>query len=183
MTRILRVDGPIVLDWGNGMRLQIQPIGSVGAAPVAQRPVEPRAAAGRRGRKPSPSTQALIARMQDDAAQGTPGDARSYIEFLRSQDSSKSEAAVGQIVRREMKRIFGSTPRSRKPRSEATPRARGRQPNPATVLIREKLAADKAGSGLRDASYYVKWIVDQPGVKLGLKGVRPIVYRELRATK
>ena len=62
---------------------------------------------------------------------------------------------------------------------KTTSRGGGRQPNTGTMLLRQKLAQDKEAGALRDATHYVRWLVDQPGANVGLKGARPIVYREL----
>jgi len=175
--QVLKVDGPIILDWGNGMRLQIGPVTAT-AGPV----VALTAPVGRRGRKPTAATVALIEAMQADRAAGAPRSTAAYVQVLRTADPKKSEGAAGQIVRREAKRIFGTTPRSAaKAKGGRTgKRGGGRQPNPATVLLRQKLQEDKAKGDVRDATHYLRWIVDQPGVKIGLKGARPIVYRERR---
>jgi hypothetical protein len=175
--KVLKVTGPIILDWGNGVQLQISPVG----APIEKAASAPAKPPGRPGRKPSPSTLALIQAMEADKAAGTPKSTQDYMAILRERDPGKSDMAARQIVMREAKRIFGQTLGRGKSSAEGRPgRSRGRQPNPITVLLREKLAEDKSSGGLRDASHYVKWAVDQPGVKLGLKGVRPIVYREFR---
>lgn len=175
---VFRVDGPIVLDWGNGFRLRISPEG----APPATGPAATRV--GRPGRKPSAATLKLIQAMEADKAAGKPGSTQGYLGILMSADSKRSEGAARQIVMREAKRIFGATLGRRNKRGgKRGRRGGGRRPNPVTVLLREKLAKDKEAGSLRDAAHYVRWVVDQPGTKIGLKGARPIVYRELRSAR
>jgi hypothetical protein len=41
----------------------------------------------------------------------------------------------------------------------------------------------KAKGDVRDAGHYARWVVDQPGNKMGLKAAKPMVYRELRAAR
>lgn len=162
------------------MRLQISPVGLQVAAPAVSA-----VAKGRPGRKPSPATLQLIQAMEADKATGKPGSTQAYLGILMAADPKRSEGAARQIVQREAKRIFGATlGRAKgKGRRKGGRRGGGRQPNPVTVMLREKLAKDKEAGGLRDASHYVRWVVDQPGIKVGLKGARPIVYRELRAVR
>ena len=174
--QVLQVTGPIVLDWGNGMRLQISPVGVAVAAPSPTGEKRQR----RGGRKATPSTQALISQMQADHAAGKAGSTAHYTAWLMAKEPGKSEGAASQIVRREAKRIFGkSLGRSKKAKAGKP----GRKASPATGVLREKLAHDKAAGELRDASHYLRWLMDQKGHGLGLKGARPIVYRELRAVR
>lgn len=166
------MNGPVVIDWGNGVRLQLMPVGN---AVTAAQPTGKRA-----GRPPSPATVALREAMAGDAARGSPRDRATYIDMLRTAGGPSSANAAGIIVNREAKRAFGHS-LGRKAAKKT--RGAGRQPSPATTLLRERLAKDQAANDLRDAAHYVRWVVDQPGVKLGLKQARPIVYRELRAAK
>jgi hypothetical protein len=168
-SRIIHVDGPVTLDFGNGVRIQVTPLARAPAA----------AGKGRPGRKPSPSTQKLIELLQADLQKGEPGTIQAYTAYLRSQDKTRSETAASQVARREFKRIFGTA----KPKRTGRRGAAGRPANPHAALVRQKLEVDQANGGLREASHYVRWLVDQPGVKLGLKPARPIVYGELRAVK
>ncbi len=106
-----------------------------------------------------------------------------YLAALRGAGHKGSDNSAALIINREAKRIFGAPlVRGHKAKS-GEGRKGGRQTSPATALLREKLAKDKAAGDVRDASHYLRWVVDQPGVKLGLKQARPIVYRELRAVK
>lgn len=163
------------------MRLQISPVGV--AAVVTSPSVEKVKTRQRPGRKPSPETQALIAAMGADHAAGKPKRTSDYITLLKHADPKKSDGAASQIVRREAKRIFGSVI-SRAPKAKASSSGqRGRKASPATGILREKLATDKASGAVRDASYYLRWLMDQKGIGVGLKGGRPIVYRELRAAR
>jgi len=173
-SRVLRVNGTIVLDWGNGFRLRITPEGIT--APDSKRG----SAKGRPGRKPSAATIELIAAMQADKEMGKPGSTQDYLAVLRKADPTRSESAARQVVQREAKRVFGATLGRGKTIGKPRRPGGGRQPNPLTLKLRAKLAEDKAAGSLREASHYVRWMVDSPGVKLGLKGARPIVYRELR---
>jgi hypothetical protein len=169
--QVLRVTGPITLDWGNGMRLTLSPAASLAPS------TEPR---GRPGRKPSPATQALVAAMQTDGSK--PRGRLEYLRILREAGHKGSDNSAALIVNRESKRIFGK-PLGRATEKRSVGREGGREASPATVILRQKLEADKASGELRDAKHYVRWVVDQPGVKLGLKQARPIVYRELRLTR
>lgn len=177
--------GPVVLDWGNGVRIQISPAGiasaQAGASPVAS----PRKAAGR---PPSPATMRLREAMQADAQGGGPRSRQDYLEVLKGAGGPASPNAAGIIVNREAKRIFGRPLGRGKAKAgrrdgRAAGRRRGRQASPATAALRAKLQADKGGAGLRDPPHYVRWLVDQPGVKMGLKQARPVVYRELRTAR
>lgn len=180
---VLKLTGPITLDWGNGVRITLSPAGieaegAIQAASLGR----PR---GRPGRKPSPPTQALIAAMQSDQKNGITRSRSEYLAVLRDGGHNGSEDSGGIIVNREAKRIFGH---SLGRRTDSNRRAfqggkRGRGPAPATVLLRKKLQADKATGSLRDAKHYLGWLMDQPGLKIGLKPAKPIVYRELRAAR
>ncbi len=180
---VLHVKGPVVLDWGNGVRIQLSPVGVMGApAPIA---LPARKGAGR---PPSPATLALREAMAKDAQAAHPRSRADYLALLKGAGGPGSPNAAGIIVNREAKRAFGH-PLGRGKTMGASKDARkgarrgGRQASPATAALRARLAEDAAKGALRDAPYYVRWVVDQPGNKLGLKGARPIVYRELRAVK
>lgn len=174
--QVLHLTGPVTLDWGNGMRLTLSPASMAGVPSPA---AEPR---GRPGRKPSSATQALVAAMQADGSR--PRARADYLAVLRDAGHKGSDNSAALIINREAKRIFGAPlGRSRKGKKKAGNGKGGRQASPATVLLREKLAHDKAASALRDAPHYLRWVVDQPGVKLGLKQARPIVYRELKLVR
>ena len=120
--------------------------------------------------------------MRADA--GNPRSRAAYFTVLREAGHKGSDNSAALIVNREAKRIFGAPlGRTKKGRRKGRGRKGGRQPSPAAVLLREKVQKDHAAGELRDVGHYVRWAVDQPGVKLGLKGIRPIVYRELRRAK
>lgn len=255
---VLQLTGPIILDWGNGMRLQIGPLE---ASPKATAPVvAPAAVALRRGRKPGPGTQALIEILHVDAAVGKRQDRKAYLKILRnaghegSLESAKqvvnrelhrvfpngsttpvgkavapkgnrkggrkpgpatqalvkvlqhdaasttrqataiylgvlrraghegSEDSARQIVAREVRRAFSNAPAARSAKTAARVAARkgGRQVRPEVALVRAKIADDVVKGQKREATHYVRWLVDQPENRLGLKGARPLVYRELR---
>jgi len=177
---VLHVNGPIILDWGNGIRLQLSPAGAVQPLPASPAV----STKGRAGRKPSPATVALISAMQADSAAGRPRSRAAYVQVLKAQGHKGSDASAGAIVAREAKRVFGKPlGRGKKGRKGPGRRGGGRQASPATAMLREKLKLDRAGEGLRDATYYTRWVVDQKGAGIGLKGARPIVYRELRQAK
>jgi hypothetical protein len=178
----LHINGPVTLDFGKGIRILLSPAGRDAArAPRGDVPADK--STGRPGRKPSPATLQLVAAMQEDAAKGNPRTRSEYLDVLREAGYTGSAASGGAIVAREAKRILGGL-RRRGARGPSTGAGkRGRQPSRATQLLRERLASDRAGNGLKDAAAYVKWLVDQPGVKMGLKQARPIVYRELRAAR
>ena len=170
--QVLRVSGPIILEWPDGTKLQLSPVGT---SPTQNRQSR------KPGRRPSPATQALIQAMASDASGSGPRSNDEYRQLLE-RAGHKSKATAQGIVAREARRIFGRPlGRARKPQARAT--RRGRKPNPATLLLRERIAADKTNGTLREPPHYVRWIVDQPGIKMGLKAVRPIVYRELRAAR
>jgi hypothetical protein len=119
--------------------------------------------------------------MQADAAAGRPRSYADYRDLLRKA-GNRSETSAQFIVAREAKRIFGRTlGRGGKGRRNAGKGGGGRKPSPLSVMLREKIQTDKGGEGLRDASHYVRWLVDKAGI--GLKKARPVVYRELRAAR
>jgi hypothetical protein len=178
---VLHVQGPVVLDWGNGMRIQLSPVGAMGAAPIASAPSRKGA-----GRPPSAATLALREAMVKDAKAGHPRGRADYLALLKGAGGPASPNAAGIIVNREAKRAFGHPLGRGKGASKGArkgARRGGRQASPATAALRARLAEDAAKGALRDAPFYVRWVIDQPGVKLGLKGARPIVYRELRAAR
>lgn len=123
--------------------------------------------------------------MQADGVSGTIRSRAQYLTVLREAGHKASETSAGLIVNREARRIFGrSLGRQAGLKRKASEGAkRGRGPAPETVLLRAKLQADKASGSLRDAKHYLGWLMDQPGVKIGLKPAKPIVYRELRAVQ
>lgn len=166
---VLHLTGPLILDWGNGVRLQLSPAG-VAVAPAVVK--------GRPGRKPSPATQALQKAMAEDAQAGRKRSRAAYLQVLRDHGHNSS-ASAGAIVAREAKRHFGAA-LGRSPK-RARGRGGGRQASPATAELRQKMADDAAKGELRDVNHYVRWLVDKAGI--GLKKARPIVYRELRRAK
>jgi hypothetical protein len=175
---VLKVTGPVVLDWGNGIRLQISPAGAVGPG-LPGAPAKPK---GRAGRKPSPATVALQAAMAEDAQTGRQRSRSAYIQVLKEHGHKASAASASVIVSREAKRAFGKPlGRGRKGRRGKAGRGGGRVASPATAHLREKIGDDKAKGDLRDTGHYVRWLVDKAGI--GLKKARPIVYRELRQAK
>lgn len=180
-SQILKVTGPVTLDWGNGFRRTLSPAGlNAEAGPTTP------ATRGRAGRKPSAATQAVVAAMQADAGAGRQRSRKEYLEILRQAGHLGSDNSGGLIINREAKRVFGKSLGREKGLKRKTSKSRTRRrrgPAPETVLLREKLNADKASGQLRDAKHYLGWLMDQPGVKLGLKPARPIVYRELRAAQ
>lgn len=159
------------------MRLTLSPAGLATPSPASA------AAKGRAGRKPSPATQALITVLAADAAVGKARSRAEYLAALREAGHKGSDLSASVIVSREAKRAFGRPLGRGGGKQRARGRKGGRQPSPATTLLREKLAHDKGAGGLRDAPHYLRWVVDQPGVKLGLKQARPVVYRELRLAR
>lgn len=179
--QVVHVRGPVVLDFGNGIRFQLTPMGGPTHSPIA--PAKAKGA----GRPPSPATLALRQAMMDDAKGAGPRSRGEYLVLLKGAGWSASPNAAGIILNREAKRAFGHPlGRDKKGARKGAPRRGrkgGRQPSPATLALRAKLAEDAAKGALRDAPHYLRWVVDQPGVKLGLKGARPIVYRELRAVR
>jgi hypothetical protein len=175
VVRIIKVRGPVMLEFPNGTRLRIVPEPSKGAA-------KPR---GKPGRPMSPATLKVRAAMERDHTAGRMADRAHYLELLRKAGHQGGEASAYVILNREAKMAFGRTLGRHKglKRKVRGGGKRGRQPAPETVLLRQKLAQDKAAGQLRDASHYLSWLMDQPGTKLGIKPARPIVYRELRALK
>ncbi len=179
---VLHVTGPVVIDWGNGVRIQLSPAGLAPASPSAASGGARKAA----GRPPSPATLKLREAMQADAQANRPRSRAAYLALLGEAGGPSSPNAAGIIVNREAKRAFGRPLGRGKGKARAGRRGgrkAGRQASPGTVALRTKLQADKANGGLRDAPHYVRWLVDQPGVKIGLKQARPVVYRELREAK
>lgn len=135
-----------------------------------------------RGRPPRPSTIELRAMLEKDAAAGGVKEASHYIEWLVGQEPKVAPTTLQQTAYREMRAIGGAprTGKGRKARAAGNGTGkRGRQPNDATVVLREKLQKD-AGA-LENATTYIRWLVDKADI--GIKQARPIVYRELRAAK
>lgn len=176
---VLKVSGPIVIEWPDGTRIRIGPAAGTVAAVALTLPK------GKAGRKPSPATATLISAMSDDARAGRQRSRAEYLETLVAAGHTGSAASAGMIVNREAKRTFGGPLGRGKKKAKKGRRsgAGGRQPSPATMVLRARLQADKANGQLLEPGRYVRWVVDQPGVKLGLKQARPIVYRELRAVQ
>lgn len=166
--RVVRVNGPVVLDLGNGARLRLVPEARGGAP-------------GARGRPPSPATQALIDAMQRDRAAGRARARAEYLAVLARAGHNGSPQSASLIVLREAKRVFGRPLGRRGRRAGSRAPGGGRKPSAATRLLRQRLAKDKAAGTLHDAAYYVRWLVDKSDQ--GLKRARPVVYRELRALK
>jgi hypothetical protein len=124
--------------------------------------------------------------MQADAAADKQRSRIEYLEVLRAAGHKGSDNSGGLIINREAKRVFGKSlgrQKGLKRQVSKGGKRRGRGPASETVLLREKLQADKASGSLRDAKHYLGWLMDQPGVKIGLKPAKPIVYRELRAAR
>lgn len=181
-TTVLHVKGPVVLDWGNGVRIQLSPVGAMGApAPIA-----PPARTGA-GRPPSAATLVVREAMAKDAQAEHPRSRGDYVTLLQSAGGPASPNAAGIIVNREAKRAFGHplgrASKGRRKGALKGARKGGRRASPATAALRVRLQEDASKGDLRDAPYYVRWVVDQPGVKMGLKQARPIVYRELRGAR
>lgn len=178
---VLKVQGPVVLDWGNGVRIQLSPAGIASSEAVASPAASPRRAAGR---PPSPATLKVREAMQADAQAHRPQARADYLALLQGAGGPSSTNAAGIIVNREAKRAFGRPlGRGKAKAGRRGGRKGGRQASPATVALRAKLQADKAKGDVRDAPHYVRWLVDQQGVKLGLKQARSVVYRELRLVR
>ncbi len=121
--------------------------------------------------------------MERDHRAGRMHDRAYYLRILREAGHKSSETSAYLIVSREAKRVFGKNlgrQKGLKRTRKAGSKSPGRRPSHETELLRGKIAADKAGGGLKDARQYLSWLMDQPGVTLGLKQARPIVYRELR---
>jgi hypothetical protein len=176
-TPTIRINGSAVLDFGNGIRIRIDvdPRGAKGAP-------KPEATAPARGRKPSPATAALVKALHEDLVSGRQRLKADYLSVLRKAGHTGSDASANIIINRESKRVFRKPlPRARRNGSGTSPGTRGRPAANHTVVLRERLAADQQANSLREASFYVKWLIDQPDVQLGLKAARTIVYRELRA--
>lgn len=191
--KVIRLDGPVILDWGNGIRMQLEPVvAPAGARAKAERAPANAGAGGRRGRKPSPATQALITAMEADKAAGMQRQRAEYLGVLHGAGYDGSEAGANQILMREAKRIFGHTlgrrgpakkSAKRKSAKKATEAEAGRRSSVATQLARGRVEADAAKGELQDATHYVRWLVRQEKANVGLKGARPIVYRELRRVR
>lgn len=168
-----------MLEFQDGTRVRIDPA----TAPKALKPK------GKPGRPVSPATLKVRAMMQRDHAAGAMRDRQEYLAILRKAGHKGGEASAYVILNREAKSAFGrSLGRQKGLKRKSRKRARssgigGRAPSEETVMLREKLRADKSTGKLGDAKHYLAWLMDQPGTKRGLKPVRPMVYRELRAAK
>jgi len=174
---VMHLNGPVILDWGNGIRLQLSPVGSE----ARTLPALPEARVkGRPGRKPSAATQALQKAMAEDAQAGRKRSRDAYLQILRDNGHTSTTSAPA-IIAREAKRAFGGTLGRRRKTSRKGRRGGGREASPATAELRQKIVDDKAKGDVRDVPHYVRWLVDKAGI--GLKKARPIVYRELRRAK
>lgn len=171
MARVIRVTGPLTLEFSDGTRIRIDP------AKPAKGPSAPR------GRPLSPATVEMKAAMERDHRAGKVRDRAHYLGILRNAGHKSSEASAYIIVSREAKRVFGKNLGRQKglKRKSSGGKTRGRRPSLETELLRGRIASDHANGGVKDARQYLSWLMDQPGVTLGLKQARPIVYRELRA--
>lgn len=170
MVRVIKVKGPIALEFPDGTRIHIDP-----AKPA-------KAPAARAGRPLSPATVQLKAAMERDHRAGKMRDRAHYLDVLQRAGHTSSPASAYLIVSREAKRVFGQNLGRQKglKRRTAGGKPRGRRPSPEAELLRAKIGGDKASGSVKDARQYLAWLMDQPGVTLGLKQARPIVYRELR---
>jgi hypothetical protein len=165
--RVVRVTGPVVLDLGHGVRIRVVPEARGATAAAA------------RGRPPSPATQTLVDAMRRDRAAGRARTRAEYLAILARGGHKGSPQSASLIVLREAKRLFGRPLGRRGRRAGSRAPGGGRKPSPATRLLRERLAKDKAAGSLHDAAHYARWLADKS--RQGLKRVRPVVYRELRA--
>jgi len=176
---VIKVGDAVVIEFSNGMRLRLEApaAGNMATAPAAL-------AKGRPGRKPSPATQTLIAALQQDAAHGEPRTRQAYLAILTEAGHEGSPNSAYMILNREAKRIFGKPlGRSRAAKSRRKAGGRGPQRRHEAELLRERMAKDKADGGLREPSHYLRWLMDQKGISVGMKGARPIIYRVLREAK
>lgn len=165
---------------GSLVRIQPGPYGKgISVTPLGR----PSARAAGKGRPPRPSTIELRERLAADHAAGRLRAASDYVDWVAARDPKASRTGLQQTVYREL-RAFGAKPTgagTARRRGKGPGGPRGRQPNPATLLLREKLGKDKEAGGLREPNVYIRWLVEK--TDMGLKKVRPIVYRELRAAK
>ncbi len=173
VVRVVKVTGPVMLEFSDGTRVRIDPAKVPKVAETRGRP----------GRPLSPATLKVRSAMEKDHAAHAMRPREAYLAILRKAGHTGGDASANVILNREAKKAFGRTlGRSRglkrRPHGGAK---RGRAPAPETVMLREKLQADKAAGKLGDAKHYLSWLMDQPDAKLGIKPARPIVYRELRA--
>lgn len=177
MVRVIKVKGPVMLEFPDGTRVRIDP---AKAPKLAKEPV------GRPGRPLSPATVTMKAAMERDHRAGKMRDRAHYVGILREAGHQSSEASANLIVSREAKRVFGKNLHRQKGLKRARKAGggkRGRRASHETELLRAKIAADKGSGGVKESRQYLAWLMDQPGVTLGLKQARPIVYRELRAAR
>jgi hypothetical protein len=168
MVRVIKVTEPLLLQFADGTQIRIDPPGK------------------KRGRPLSPATVELKGAMERDHAAGKMRDRNHYLGILRDAGHKSSEASAYLIVSREAKRVFGQNlgrQKGLKRKRKAGSKKGGRRPSHETELLRAKLAGDKEKGHLKDAKHYLNWLMDQPGVTLGLKPARPIVYRELRSVR
>lgn len=179
-THTMELEGVLELVLKDGTSVLVQP-GPYGKG-VSLVPVRPRVAGrsrreggtGKAGRPPRPSTIELRELLAKDAGSKKLQTASHYLEWLVGKEPKAKRTTLAQTVYREL-RAVGGAPRGRRGKGDGK---RGRAPHPATVALREKLQKDKDAGQVKEASHYVKWVVDKSG--LGLKQARPIVYRELR---
>ncbi|HUR62527.1 MAG TPA: hypothetical protein VM286_09220 [Candidatus Thermoplasmatota archaeon] len=170
---------------GSLVRIQPGPYGKGVSVTPLGRPSGPSQG---KGRPPRPSTLELRERLAADQAAGRLRPATEYVDWVAARDPKASRTGLQQTVYRELRAIGGGKVGNgrRKARAAAAGGGagagkgpRGRAPNPATVLLRERLAKDREAGGVKEAAAYIRWLVEKSD--LGLKKVRPIVYRELRA--
>lgn len=172
--KTIRIRGAVKLQFEDGSTLIFSP-----AKPAQARS---RTLDAKQGRPPSPATLALRAELEKNKVTGTVRSRAEYLQLLRDAGYKGSPSGAYLIVRREVRNILGKAiPKATKRPKSGPARRGGRRAGTETELLRKRLAQDSEGSGIRDASHYVRWLVDQNGVSKGLKQLRPIVYREMRA--
>lgn len=124
------------------------------------------------GRPPRAGTHALRARLTEDAKKGSLRSSREYVNWMVKQDPGIALPTARQIVYRERRRLVDENPELTVEESQ------GRRRD-STLELRKRIEKDAAGSGVKDAKQYVKWLVEHDR-ELGLKSARQTVYRELR---
>ncbi|HUR24999.1 MAG TPA: hypothetical protein VM327_03170 [Candidatus Thermoplasmatota archaeon] len=97
MVRVIKVRGPVMLEFPDGTRVRIDPVS-------AAKTVKPK---GKPGRPMAPATLKVRAVMERDHATGHMGDRSQYLGILRKAGHQGGDASAYVILNREAKRAFG----------------------------------------------------------------------------
>jgi hypothetical protein len=183
----VRLEGKVDLQLPDGSHLSIEPgPGGKGVSIVPGPSTTGATSFGGKGRPPRGSTLELRRLLQEDATMGAIRPARQYLDWMTDREPTARTNSLQQIVYRELRALRAQHPGLRLPSDgtgadKAGKRGPGRRAHPVTIMLREKIARDRAAGQLREPTHYIREIVQEANI--GIKRARPIVYRELRAAR